>query len=276
MSRRNRGAWILAIPVVFGIMGGAACAGDSVVVPASDAPFLYLVLNQQSISNYDSIFEPHQLALLLTTGPTLEPSSYRAATRFDMRRMSDGVRFDWRVYPNLTVEPGTSTSVQLLYANYHLPDSSGLEPLGADSLLPGETYTLEIDTEGVTIHGQVIIPEDFTVSLKVRDGERIAYWPRVRGAVGYFVGAYPYARELQTDTSYAIPADAPGGHPLNVTAVDPNLYRYITDDKVGRAGIDRGFGVFGAISIGTATVPALTVSERSAVAVQGATPQGGL
>lgn len=71
-----------------------------------------------------------------------------------------------------------------VYANYHLPDASGSYGLGADGSRPGETCTLEIDTEGVTLRGEVTVPEDLTVSVVVRDGRRVAEWPRVDGAAG--------------------------------------------------------------------------------------------
>ncbi|HEX7051876.1 MAG TPA: hypothetical protein VF188_16840 [Longimicrobiales bacterium] len=255
MRPGRRGSRIHAFLLGLAALAAAACAGDTVVVPESDAPFLYLVLNRRSLSQYDSIFEPHQLALLLTLGSTLEPSPYRTAERFEMRRASDGARFDWRIYPDLILDPGTASSVQLIYGNYHLPDTSGPAGLGADSVLPGETYTLEIDTEGVALRGEATVPAHFAVSVRVRDGQRIVEWPHVAGAAGYFVGAYPYSPELQTDTFYVIPADAPGGQPMLVTAVDANLYRYIADDELGRAGIDAGFGVFGGVSVASTTVP---------------------
>lgn len=275
MSRwRFRSRSIRALVLALAVVAGMACAGDTVVVPESDAPFFYLVLNFRTISTYAGLDGPHQLALLLTTGPVLEPSPYRTAERFDMRRVSDGARFDWREYADLIAEPGTSSSVHLLEANYHLPDASGPYGLGADSIRPGETYTIEIETEGVTLRGEATVPEDFTVSVVVRDGRRVAEWPRVKGAAGYFVGAGTEFAEPQTDTFYVIRDDIRAGEKVRVTALDANLFRYSSDDELDRAGIDAGFGVFGAVSSATATVPVRVVSPGSSPARQGVPHDG--
>lgn len=47
----------------------------------------------------------------------------------------------------------------------------------------------------------------------------------------------------------------PAGTRLQVRAVDENLYRYLADERVGRSGIDRGYGVFGAVVFADALVP---------------------
>ena len=230
-----------------------ACSWDEPLVPTSDAPFLYLVLNQRSSSYYGSV-EPQQLALLLTVASPLEPMPYRSAERFEMRRASDGRRFGWQALPVGSIDPGTAESVGLHMGNYHLPDSATTAGLGAADLRPGESYELEIETEGVVVRGKVTIPAAFTAKVEVRDGRRIATWPSVPGAGGYLVGAYPYSREPQCDTFYVVPADSPPG-PMTITAVDPNLYRYLTDENLGRSGIDAGYGVFGAISVAWVDLP---------------------
>lgn len=232
--------------LVLALLSGA-CSWDAPLVPDSDEPFLYVVLNQRSISHYGSIEKLHQLALLLTAGSPVEPMEYRSAERFEMWRTSDGRRFDWRAFPNASVSPGTGQSVEIHMANYYLPDSTTAAGLGAADLRWGETYELKIETEGVVVRGRVTIPAAFTAKVEVRDGQRIVTWPRVAGAAGYSVGAYPYSRQLQRDTFYVVPADAPPG-PMSITAVDPNLYQYLIDENLARSGIDAGYGVFGAIS----------------------------
>ena len=250
--RRSCRFWILIL--VIAATAPVACAGDEVVVPESEAPYLYLVLNFRTLWTYGAVDEQHQLALLLTTGPAIGASEYRTAEHFHMRRASDGARFDWRGHPELASRMAPDPP-ELLNANYHLPETSGLDGLGADSILPGETYTLEIETGGVTLRGEATVPADFTVSVATRDGRRIAEWPRVEGASGYFVGVYPHPSEMQTDTFFVIPEDVPAGESVRVQALDANLFRYITDDRLGRAGIDAGFGVFGAVSSASTTVP---------------------
>ncbi len=251
MVKRN--GKLRGLALVLALLSGA-CASDDPLVPASDEPFLYLVLNQRtSLAYYDSLSSPRQLALLLTVASPLEPMPYRTARRFEMRRASDRRLFDWRVYPDLVDNPGTEGSIDLIYGNYHLPDSATAAGLGTADLRPGESYELEIETEGVVIRGQATIPAAFTASVEVRDGRRIVTWPRVPGAGGYLVEAYPYPREPQRDTVYAVPADVPAG-PMSITAVDPNFYRFLTDEDAGRAGIDAGFGVFGALTPASAPI----------------------
>jgi hypothetical protein len=141
-------------------------------------------------------------------------------------------------------------------ANYYLPEESSGNGLAYRDLEPGETYELEIETEGVVLRGRATIPESLAVSVLVQGSHRIAVWPRVRGAGGYIVVADPYPGELQADTTYVIPADVPAGALLQVRALDENLYRYLADERVGRSGIDRGYGVFGAVVFADALVPA--------------------
>ena len=242
----------LGLALALAVLPGA-CSWDEPLVPTSDAPFLYLVLNQRSSSYYGSV-EPQQLALLLTVASPLEPMPYRSAERFEMRRASDGRRFGWQALPVGSIDPGTAESVGLHMGNYHLPDSATTAGLGAADLRPGESYELEIETEGVVVRGKVTIPAAFTARVEVRDGRRIVTWPSVPGAGGYVVGAHPYSREPQPDTFYVVPPDSPPG-PMTITAVDPNLYRYLTDENLGRSGIDAGYGVFGAISVAWVDLP---------------------
>lgn len=232
----------------------AACASEEPLVPASDAPFLYLVLNERVPADYDSL-HGRRLAPLLTVASPLEPMPYRTAQRFEMRRASDGRRFDWRAYAGLVENPGTEESIDVGYGNYHRPDSATAAGLGAADLRPGETYALETETEGVVIRGAATIPAEFAATVEVRDGRRIVTWPRVPGAGGYLVGACPYPLEPQRDAVYAVPRDAAAGPPF-ITAVDANLYRFRTDEDAGRAGIDAGYGVFGAISVASVELPA--------------------
>ncbi len=247
ISRKRSAARILAAVVLFAmtVLVGACNEGD-VLVPQSDEPFLYLVLNQIATSFYQPLEWSGQQALLLTSGSPLEPPHYRTAERFEMRRASDGARFDWRTHRGLIDEPGTLSGFQMLYANYYLPQTASADGLGKEDLQPGETYELFIQTEGVVIRGTVTIPEAFSATVLNLDGQRTVVWPRVRGAAGYSVSLSTGQIELQTDTVFALPADA---NSIVIRALDPHLYRYTVDDRVGRAGIDNGFGVFGAMSL---------------------------
>ncbi|MDQ3522644.1 MAG: hypothetical protein M3434_09965, partial [Gemmatimonadota bacterium] len=97
-------------------------------------------------------------------------------------------------------------------------------------------------------------PDAFTASLVQQGDRQIGVWPRVRGAAGYRIelqAANPAERDelsVRADTAYAIPTDLRGGGTVRIEALDPNLYRYITGGQTARAGIDGGYGVFGAVS----------------------------
>lgn len=255
MVRRHASIARRAVAVLGGLLLlGAGCGTEDVVVPESDEPFLYLVLNWRTLSHYDlETFTQH--ALLATAGSPSEPPRYRSAQRFEMRRASDRALFDWRAHTPLNPEAGQIDFLELNWGNYYLPEESSGSGLGYRDVEPGETYELGIETEGVVLRGRATIPESFTVSVVVQGGHRIAVRPRVRGAGGYIVGVDTHGDEPQADTTYLIPANVPAGARLEVRAVDENLYRYLSDDRVGRSGIDHGYGVFGAVVIAGATVP---------------------
>jgi len=224
----------------------AGCGREPVGVLRVDEPFLYLVLNHRTLSTYAN--EPAQHALLLTSGLPTESARYRSAESFEMRRSSDDAHFGWRRYPALMSEPGTVTQISLNEANFYLPEAPHAGGLGAAALRPGETYRIRIVTEQVTLQGTTTIPEDFAATTAVRDGGGLAVWPRVRGAGGYLLGWADGTVQLQRDTVVALTSVEMNGQMLRIYALDANLYEYMADPRLNRAGIDRGLGVFGAFS----------------------------
>lgn len=225
-----------------------ACDTGRVVAPESGEPFLYLVLNHRSISDGGGFSEFVQHGLLLTAGSALESPRYRNAQRFEMRS-ADGGLFDWRIYPNLSNEPGTLNSISMLYANYYLPDSATATGLGTSDIVPGESYTLNIETEGELIRGSVTVPDTFTVRLRSIGEVSIVTWSPSRGAGGYRTSLGDGTSMLLTDTVFTLPAGIAPAE-FRVEALDANLYRYVAESESARAGIDSGFGVFGAVTPG--------------------------
>jgi|GEM_PF-1943965 len=243
-----RSRWKLVVALLVGVLSGG-CGEQGVLVPDTQEPFFYLVLNQRSASTYQGIHWTGQQALLTTTGSPVEPPRYRTAREFTMWRASDGARFGWRRYPQLVSEPGTSSQLTLLYANYFLPDSAGPEGLlGARDLRPGQTYEIVVTLENEVIRGRTTIPAEFTASLRESGDHRSVVWPRVQGAGGYQISLSSGATLLQTDTTLAVPRDIAGGGSVLIQALDPNLYRYVSEKNTARSGIDAGFGVFGAVT----------------------------
>jgi hypothetical protein len=176
----------------------------------------------------------------------LESPHYRAAERFEMHRTSDGTPFAWQGYGHLYAEPGTLHGISLDYANYYLPETIRSDSLGTADLRPGETYVLNVTTEGILIQGRTTIPDTFSASLVAMNGHRWVVWPRVRGAGGYMLSFSDGRTSLQQDTAFALADEELDGGWLTIRALDFNLYQYVSDPQMHRAGIDRGFGVFGA------------------------------
>jgi hypothetical protein len=244
-ERRRR--WRVLLPLL-AIIGLLACEGDP-ALPVSDEPLLYLVLNQRTTA----ALPPGQYAFLLTAGSVLEPT-YRAAERFEMRRRSDGALFAWRHTGKSGTAPADYAGLGMIHANYYLPDATSPEGLGAAAIVPGETYDLRIETAGRVLQGTVTTPARFTISVEQGSRERVA-WPRVPGAVGYSVEAEGLTSPaIQTDTSFSIPAGPGGPVTVVVHALDPHLYAFQSDERLGRAGIDDGYGLYGAITTSRTTL----------------------
>jgi len=235
------------IGIVFAAMFASACSVQDPLLPTRTEPFLHLVLAPDE--RLAPIENPpaEQYAILMTTGsPVLSPC--RKAQRFEMRRTSDAALFGWRANGNcLSVMAGEHVDV-FNHANYYLPASPGPDSAGSLELMPGTEYALRIETDGFVLNGRTMIPESFSIRLDGAGDARRVVWPRVRGAAGYFIrvnsGTRAVPPRLQTDTTF--PLDLQHGT-VKVTALDPNLFTYQLDKQQGRAGIDAGFGVFGAM-----------------------------
>jgi hypothetical protein len=245
---RAVGATRALAALLAGSVAVSGCQGDEILAPMSEEPFLYLVLNERSVDRSSVEGQVGQHALLLTTGVATEPPHYRLAERFEMRRASDGTSFAWRSQRTPHGEVGSYPGVALDFWNFHLPDTAAVG-LGAEDLQPGGTYELWIETQGEVIRGRATIPAEFTASVVERgDGRRIAVWPRVSGAAGYRVELSNGDVLVQSDTSYVIPGEVLKGGAIEIDALDPNLFRYLAEGQTARAGIDDGYGVFGAIT----------------------------
>lgn len=241
---------VLAALLALSLAALGCGGGDDIVFPEDEEPFVYLVLNEI----IGPTGEPVQPAFLLTL---VSPDSarYLTADRFEMRRVSDGARYDWRNESLFSLVPfDQGTSVQLFEGNYLLRDSTTSRGLGRRALEPGGTYELRVEAAGRVIRGRVTIPDTFGISLVERDdGDVVAVWPDVEGAAGYSVegtGDEIFRPVFQADTTWDV---RPGTLSLTVRAADPHAFRYLTDDDARRAGVEGALGVFGAIQ--TAEVP---------------------
>lgn len=219
----------------------AACDGTPNEPEPPDGPFLYLVLGERSIDVGGTASSPAQHAVLLTLAPG-EPIVYRTASRFAMENWR-GSRFGWMALDrtgSVTREPGPDT----MAASWVLPDDPWAG-LGAAALVPGQTYTLELDTEGEALAGATTIPAAIDARLTAGGGELI--WASVPGAAGYRVTVDGEAI-LVTDSLFHLSADQQQAASIVVDALDPNAWAYHTDPRAARPGLNRGYGVFGAMT----------------------------
>lgn len=226
--------------VLVGLLAGLACDSNP-VLPETRRPFVYLVLNQ-TVERDGERVQPAFLLTILRADSVV----HRGAERFEMRRLSDGARFDWR--EERDVQLGFDIAAPpLRTANWLLADSATGAGLGRPSLEPGQTYELVVETGGEVIRGRATIPDTFSVSVVERGGGQLAVWPTVDGAAAYSVdavGAGGPFHTLQTDTTFLLADSATA---LSVIAVGPATHRFMTDEEVRRAGVVGGLGVFGAI-----------------------------
>jgi hypothetical protein len=218
----------------------AGCLQDPPTVPERKEPMLYMVLHQLSAG--DSGLH----ALLTRTGSPIL-SEFIQASRFEMRRGSDGALFDWRFRPQPAGSGvGLHPTPLTLSANYFLPMTGNGGRLGGQFLRNGQRYVLTVETSSGTIQGSTSIPGSFNITY---DSDSAVRWSRAEGAAGYQVveGAY---RLLQLDTVYRPGRFIGVSVPIRVIALDSNLFRYLRGTEQTAAGITGGFGILGGATEG--------------------------
>lgn len=220
-----------------------ACDGDPVRVPDEEAPFVYMVLGHRTVSQLRHDEPAGQQGLLMTLPAPTEPALLRRAQRIEMRRARDGAPFAWDTLHFTHADWGYPGN-RLRISNLHLPDTTRDGRLGAEELVAGETYTLLLETEGVTIRGSVTMPAQIEARLTA-DGALA--WTHVPGAAGYRVLAGTLM-ELTTDTLFRLTDSELDPNRARVQALERNAWDYFSDDGLDRAGIGTGFGVFGALT----------------------------
>lgn len=246
---RSRLSFCSVVRAIFVAMAGTTgCGGDAIVAPRPD-PFLYVVLNQRTF-----VADP-QRAFLLTVGSPAT-SDYRVAEQFEMRRVTDGAVFVWQDKGQRGLAPVRADGASLFDGNYALPDYASGTSLGARDIQAGDGFNLTVRTGGVTIRGSVTVPSPFALTLESQGSARVVKWPRVADAGGYSVEVGGItAPAFQTDTAFTLPPLRGSIREVRVKALDQNLSRYLSDTQVRRAGIDAGYGVFGAVTVATLSVP---------------------
>lgn len=235
---------VLALVIGWSITG---CQGDAVLIPQTEEPFLYIVLNERTLQVGPDM-EHGQHALLLDASSPLEEARFREAERFEMTAASDNALLGWREdRPHNFTGPGSYPAPNMRTWNYHLPDEREAGLGGTGDLLPGAAYRLEIETGDHLITGEVVIPGQIEPRRVTVEGVDMLTWPSVPRAAGYriFFGLKP---RLTPDTIFPVPA---GQRSARIEAVDANLWAYLTDQDLSRSGIEGARGVLGAVTTAT-------------------------
>lgn len=225
----------------------AACDGDPVTVPTEQTPFLYLVLGEPSINQHAPFDGPRirQHAMLLGLGSPAENARYLTAQSFVMLEQGTLSRFGWEHTGIPWDEVGSFPGVSFRDPNYQLAPQAA-DGRGAAELRPGTTYSLRITTPLGTIIGETSTPGPIQGRIIESEPTDLVAWAPVAGAMGYRVVAGDMY--LVSDTAFRLPPDLDDDLAVWVEALDPNVWSYLTDDALPRAGIEGGNGVFGAIT----------------------------
>lgn len=190
--------------------------------------------------------------MLLTTGTPLS-SPFREAQLFELYRLPDSAKYSWTKNPDApSADPVGFRGTSLAFGNYILAEQSGSGTLGRRDLTLGASYSLHVLTDGRTIRGHAILPMAPDPRIVLRDGRRMAIWSAAAGAAAYLVDADTETAgpRMTIDTVFELRYDrgtaTPGEPELRLTAIDANLFRYVTDMSAVSAGLTGAFGVFGA------------------------------
>lgn len=226
-----------------------ACAPEAPVAVRSDEPAVYVVLTRDPLAPADPYFpdDARLTAVVATTGVPWE-FEFRDAERFEMRRASDGRRFAWVAVPTARGGGFAGRGAVPYRGNYALEEEATDSGLGRRDLQAGERYLLTIDTEGRTITGTAVIPEQPRPVVVRRSPATVIAWPRAAGAALYLV-TYGHVQwqPASADTSHVLPRlEGPQPLEVRVMAVDANWAAFFRDPSLTAAGIAGGNGLFGA------------------------------
>lgn len=234
----------------------AACSDGTGLVVRSEQPMFYLVLSRPPAGSAAS---QSLTALLATTGTPLE-AQYRSAESFTMRRVRDGRLLAWSsrgLSGLINTDPRGIIDAR---GNYVLAGNDSGSLLGRAGLTGGDVYALDASTGGVSIHGEVVLPDDPRLMIDASGGQVVLRWNHARGAAAYLVTATTekLGTVMMTDTSMLLRFDAPDQNQpavpiLRIIALDENYRRFISDTTVKSAGLSNALGLFGAISIAETT-----------------------
>lgn len=250
---------LLALGVV-----AAACDSSVPLVARTEEPMLYLVLTPDSLTPPET-----SMTALLATTATPVFVELRSAEQFVMRRISDQATFAWAEVAPPPPNPGGTKRHYPLGGNYRLAEVATSVGLGRRDLVAGETYSLEISTQGRMITGLVTIPARPAPVVLDTGRYRIVSWPRAAAAAAYLldVDTERQVPPFTTDTFFVLREDRdPSAVPpilrFRITAVDSNWHRYMTDTTVFRAGVRGAYGLLGGTASASIELPLRALASR--------------
>lgn len=229
--RRPKSAVTMAVCLV-----SLGCGASVPLTVASNEAMVYSVLA------IDAPFQEYNGVpiVVANTGDPRLAVVLKPAERIVVRRQRDRALLN--VLP-FTPPPGSRVGY-----NYALAESTTVQGLGWRDLRPGETYELEVQTQGRSVTGRTTIPE--RPVLRVVYGTTIdtVFWSRSSTAA-----AYESDYRSASDTSMLVPrVSEPTA--VYVTAVDQNYAAYAQDHRLLRSGIIGAFGLFGSSTTASITI----------------------
>ena len=229
------------------------CGTDILSAAFRPHPFVYLVVSPGGIPQRGRLdTDPAMRSLLLTIeNPGI--ARYRTAELFRVRRASDGVALP--LTETRSAEPSFQfDGVNLVDANFVLPSAAQLNP--------GDEILLEIATQGLNITGSTRVPSRPTPRLVTIGARRFVVFGPTAGAAGYILSSDTEAwgelvvRDTIIELRFNREAGAiPSSPEIRVTAIDTNLFSYLRDTTVSRAGLDGAYGVFGSAASARLPLP---------------------
>jgi hypothetical protein len=260
-ARRRRSLHRFGVTLVCAGLGAAAAAcSRELTPPRSDDPLLYMILSHDGQPGSAGADSSVTGLLASTAGPL--SARYRTASRLTMTRLSDGAPFAWQQLDRAgPVTPFPGLSIFLPEdGNLALVESASAQGLGRRDLADGESYAVDLDTEGQHITGRVTIPGQPTISTTAQPEGVLVAWRDARFAALYWVHYINGERSdtLTTDSSLLVRhASATGASValrLRVIALDSNVAAFASDTTLSRAGLTGAYGVLGATSAAEVTV----------------------
>jgi hypothetical protein len=235
-------------------LAGFGCADASLAGPPSREPFVYLIISPEAPADSFGPSPDTALQALLLTAGSAAGAPFRTADRFDITSTAGGAPFVFVARTTGAATPGVARNgASVNEGNYVLLFAGTSTARGANELVPLGIYDLHIESEGRTITGRVVMPDQPKPFILEEGGTRWISFPSVVGAAAYYVGgdiqAFP---RISTVTKVPLRDDARNAF---VIALDSNLVQYVSDTLVARSGVNGALGLFGAATLARIAVP---------------------